>query len=76
MGRVSEIVCTTSPKGNPSASIRVAMRVVSVERMLAFTPLPRPSERTSVAQSGMAEKTTLSPHNSSRFLFICFKPNS
>ena len=50
MGSVSETVCTTSSKGSPPSSSRVAIRVVRVERMLALTPEPRPSEKTSVAR--------------------------
>ena len=76
MGSVSETVCTTSASGKPSFSIRVAMRVVKVDKMLAFTPLPSPSEKTSVAISGPGEKTTLSPHNSSSFLLICSRAYS
>ena len=56
--------------------MRRAIRVVSVERMLAFTPLPNPSENTSVTESGPAENSTLSPQSSSPILLICFRPNS
>ena len=49
MGSVSATVVTHSSMGTLPLSMVVSMVVVSVERMFALTPLPRPSERMTVA---------------------------
>ncbi len=75
-GSVLPSVSTTSAMGRSFSRRCMAMRVVSVAIMLAFTPLPRPSERARVTESRWRETATLSPHSSSLCLCSCFMPHS
>ena len=49
---------------------------VSVERMLAFTPLPSPSDSTSVESSSLRSKVYQSPQSVSPCLFRLETPSS
>ena len=67
-GRVWAIVSTVSSIEAPRLIIVEIIFDVSVERMFALTPLPRPSERTSSVLSGVFITSTRSPQSSSFFL--------
>ena len=67
-GRVWIMVSTVSSRVAP-AFIMVAMILeVRVARMLALTPLPRPSDSTTITSSSVRTISTLSPQSSSPFL--------
>ena len=63
------MVSTVSSIEAPRLIIVEMIFEVSVERILAFTPLPRPSESTSSMLSGEFITCTRSPQSSS-FFFI------
>ena len=67
-GSVFAMVSTTSAMLAPSFSIVDTMVLVSVERILALTPLPRPSASTAMVESGARMIFTLSPQSSSPYL--------
>ena len=51
IGRVAAMVDTHSSRDSPSAIMVEMILLVSVERMLAFTPLPSPSASTITVES-------------------------
>ena len=66
MGSVAAMALTHSSNGRPSAIMVEMMREVRMERILAFTPLPRPSASTSTEESSPCPTaSTWSPHSSS-----------
>ena len=65
MGSVSAIVSTASRISSPAASIVDIIVDVSVDSMLALTPLPRPSARTTIVESSFSTISTWSPHSCS-----------
>ena len=69
IGKVLTIVSTVSYKFAPSLSIVAAILDVRVDNILALTPLPNPSANTIIVQSGSRTTSTISPHNSSPYLF-------
>ncbi|MPN42359.1 hypothetical protein SDC9_189916 [bioreactor metagenome] len=69
MGRVCVIVSTASSMEAPSLSIVPIILDVSVARMLAFTPLPKPSDSIIITDSLVLITSTLSPQSSSLCLF-------
>ena len=69
-GSVFTMVSTHSSMGMPFSIMVERILLVSVERILAFTPLPRPSARTSVRLLSLrAMISTRSPQSCSPFLF-------
>ena len=65
-GSVAAMVDTQSSRLSPSAIMVEMILLVSVDRMLAFTPLPRPSARTmTVELSPCSTISTWSPHSCS-----------
>ncbi len=64
-GRVLAMVSTVSSRLAPSFSIVTAILAVRVASMLAFTPLPRPSDITIISLSPTLSIATWSPHSSS-----------
>ena len=65
-GSVAAIVATQSSRLSPSAIIVEMILLVSVERMLAFTPLPSPSASTiTVEFSPCSTTSTWSPQSCS-----------
>ncbi len=54
----------------PFFSIVAAILEVKVDKILAFTPLPSPSESTAIYPSSVGTTSTLSPHSSSPNLFM------
>ena len=69
-GSVAAMVSTASTTLAPSCSMVAMMVLVSVERMLAFTPLPRPSARTAMVEFSVRRIWTLSPQSSSLNLLM------
>ena len=68
-GREPAIVSMHSSSGTFAAAIVHKILLVSVDKMLAFTPLPMPSASTRVAPPSAAGIiSTLSPQSSSFFL--------
>ena len=68
MGRVRVTVRTHSSTGMPLAIMVAMILEVSVERIFALTPLPRPSASTRVVLSSNRTVSTRSPQSSSPFL--------
>ena len=65
-GSVAAIVDTHSSRGSPAAIIVEIILDVSVERMLALTPLPSPSARTITVESSFCSTiSTWSPQSCS-----------
>ena len=76
-GNVAAIVETHSSIGRPSAIIVDIILDVSVERILAFTPLPRPSARTITVEFSFSSTiSTWSPQSCSPTWLILFQPIS
>ena len=57
-GSVAAMVETHSSMGRPSAIMVEMILAVRVERMLAFTPLPRPSARTITVEFSSCSTTS------------------
>ena len=72
MGSVWAMVSTASSTDRPSCSMVMMILEVSDARMLALTPLPRPSERTRMSESCAWTISTLSPQSSSPYLLRDF----
>src|SRR5574344_514331 len=66
-------VVTHSSIVAPFFSIVPIIFVVRVERILALTPLPIPSDNTRISESSVLIISTVSPHNSSFALFRLFQ---
>ena len=65
-GRVAAMVSTHSSMERPAASMVEMILLVRVDRMLAFTPLPRPSASTmTVEPSSCSTTSTWSPQSCS-----------
>ena len=62
------MVSKHSSSGAPFKNMVPRIFVVSVERMLAFTPLPMPSARMMTSESGVFKISTLSPQRISENL--------
>ncbi len=66
MGRVLAMVCTQSSSDSPCAIMVEIILLVSVDRMLALTPLPSPSANTMTVESSPCSTTsTWSPQSCS-----------
>ena len=61
-------VSMTSSMEAPCSNIEAAIWAVRVDRILALTPLPSPSERTTMKEVGLVVILTESPHSSSPLL--------
>ena len=71
------MVETHSSSGMPPEIMVQRILLVRVERMFAFTPLPRPSASTSVRSSSPPPaSSTLSPQRVSPCLFMLMEPVS
>ena len=70
------MVSTLSSTVMSPASMVARILEVRVERMLALTPLPRPSASTMMTLSSRFTVSTWSPHKSSPALFMESQPFS
>ena len=75
-GRVMAMVSTQSSTVISPASMVERILAVRVERMLAFTPLPRPSASTMMKLSSRFTVSTWSPQSCSPALFMESHPCS
>jgi hypothetical protein len=69
-GRVLMIVSMVSSMEAPSLSMVTAIFTVIVAKIFALTPLPKPSDITTIIPSSVYTYSTLSPHSSSEYLFM------
>ncbi len=77
MGKVAAMVSTHDSRLMPLATMVEMIVEVSVDKMLAFTPLPRPSAKTTTWLSSLWSMTsTWSPQSCSPNLLTLIKPMS
>ena len=69
IGSVSTIVSTHSSNAAPFKNMVPSILEVSVDKILALTPLPMPSARIRISESSVFRISTLSPQSTSENLF-------